>query len=388
MMATFHSTNEYSSDVIVIGGGAIGSAVAYGLVKLGKSVIVLDEGDTGFRAARGNAGLIWYQLKGLGFQDYSQLCLEASEEWADFANELETRSGIELHYSKPGGIEFCRSSEEFDKVSNELEQFRAQSPNGRYDSEMIDRQELQAMMPKLTLAQSVVGAAYSPHDGQVYAPALLQALHTSFQSLGGQYHSKNRVTDIATTGQHYTVTAGHRRFSAEKIVVAAGLGLARLGKMLSVSVPVRPQRGHLIVTERLEPMLKHPAGGIRQTPAGNFLLGSSKEWAGYNETVSQNVLRQIASKWVDTIPALRNVSMIRCWAALRPMMPDGAPVYQELDSHPGIYMMTSHSGISLTSVNADRVARWVAEDRIDATLGAFNLERFETAPLEEVCSGS
>lgn len=376
-----------SSDVIVVGGGAIGAAIAYGLVKLGKSVVVLDEGDNGFRAARGNAGLIWYQLKGLGFQAYSELCLEATEQWSQFAEELQARTNIDLHYSKTGGIEICRSDAEYRDLGVELEQFRTQSPSGKYDSELISRQDVQDMMPKLKLGQHVVGGAFSPHDGQVYTPALLKALHEGFQSLGGQYLPGQKVTDVRRSGQSYTVTAAGSEYSSEKVVLAAGLGLAKLGKFFGLSIPIRPQRGHLIVTERLEAMLEHPAAGIRQTPAGNFLLGASKEWAGHDESVIPQMLNTISKKWVETIPQFKSVTMIRSWAALRPMMPDGSPVYQEIEGAPGAYVMTSHSGISLASLNAGRIAQWVADDGKPNGLSPFSLDRFDLSE-EATCSKS
>lgn len=382
---TFVAGNR--TDIIVIGGGAIGAAIGYGLVKLGRSVTILDEGDNGFRAARGNAGLIWYQLKGLGFPAYSELCLEATEQWSPFAEELQANTGINLHYSQTGGIEICRSDAEFRELEADLKKFRDQSPNGRYDSELIDRQNLQKMMPQLKLGQHVVGGAFSPHDGQVYTPALLQALHEGFQSLGGEYLPGQKVTDVRRSGLSYTVTAGANDYSSEKVVLAAGLGLAKLSEYFGLSIPIKPQRGHIIVTEQLKPMLAHPAAGIRQTPAGNFLLGASKEWAGHDETVIPQMLKKISQKWVETIPLFKNVNMIRSWAALRPMMPDGGPVYQEIEESPGAYIMTSHSGISLASLNAGRIARWVAEGDKPIGLGAFSLDRFETSS-EVSCSRS
>lgn len=374
------------SDVIVIGGGAIGSAVAYGLARRGQSVVMLDEGDQAFRAARGNAGLIWYQLKGLGLQAYSELCLQATELWAEFAEELQCNTNIDLHYTRNGGVEFCKSDEEYRSLSERLAAFRAQSPKGVYDSDMIDRQELQALMPKLKLGQHVVGGSYSPHDGQVYTPALLQALHRRFQELGGVYLPGRKVTEIRTTSEGFEVQANGEHYSAGKIVLAAGLGLQDLGKMLDVDVPVSPQRGQLIVTEKMPQMLSHPAGGIRQTPAGNFLLGASKEWAGLDETVTPSVLKTIATNWIEIIPQLRDVAMIRSWAALRPMTPDGAPIYQTLADHPGAYVMTSHSGISLASINAGPVAEWIADDTGGKPFSAFGLDRFENRQEDLTCS--
>ena len=368
---------QTTSDIVVVGGGAIGAALSYGLAKHGKSVTILDEGDDGFRAARGNAGLIWYQLKGLGFQEYSEICLEATQQWDEFAKELQCNTDIDLHYSKTGGVEFSRSDAEYRKLGEEIEQFRKQSSTGQYDSELIDRQTLQGLMPKLQLGQHVVGGAYSPHDGQVYTPALLQALHKGFQSLGGRYLPNSKVTDIASTSAGFQIKAGDRAFSTGKVVLAAGLGLAKLGEFFGLSVPIRPQRGQVIVTERMPQMLNHPAAGIRQTPAGNFLLGASKEWAGHDESVTPEILKKLATKWVETIPQFKHVNMIRSWGALRPMMPDGAPVYQRIDGHPGAYVLTSHSGISLASINAGRIAKWVADDGDDPGLDAFGLGRFE-----------
>lgn len=388
MNSPVRGSDHQFSDVVVIGGGAIGGAVGYGLAKLGKSVTILDEGDTGFRAARGNAGLIWYQLKGLGFQTYSELCLEATKLWADFADELEGRTKIDIHYSKTGGIELCRGDAQLRDVEEEIARFQAQSPTGTYDSEILDRQTVQEMMPKLTLGQHVVGAAYCPHDGQVYTPALLQALHSGFQSLGGDYKPNHKVTAIERNGSGYTIVAGDNRFSAEKVVVAAGLGLAKLGQMFGLSIPIRAQRGHIIVTESLEPMLSHPAAGMRQTPAGNFLLGATNEWAGFDETVEPEQLRKLATKWVETIPQFRDVMMIRSWAALRPIMPDGAPVYEEIASHPGLFVMSSHSGISLASINASSIADWVANGIERPDLRAFRLDRFAEKPKEAACSKS
>ena len=93
-----------TADVVVVGGGIFGSAIAYGLVGAGLDVIVLDEGDTALRAARGNFGLVWVQSKGMGMQPYADWSRESSKLWDDFAPELEDATGIDVAYQNGGGL--------------------------------------------------------------------------------------------------------------------------------------------------------------------------------------------------------------------------------------------------------------------------------------------
>ena len=74
--------------MLVIGGGLVGSAVGFGVAERGARVIVLDEGDRAFRAATGNAGLVWYQGKGRGMPRYQQWSLEATQAWPQFAQKV------------------------------------------------------------------------------------------------------------------------------------------------------------------------------------------------------------------------------------------------------------------------------------------------------------
>src|SRR5215203_1328637 len=79
----------FSSDVIVIGGGLVGTAVAYGLSQLGKTITVLDEGDDVFRASRGNFGLIWVHGKGRGAPRYARWTRESARQWPTLAAQLQ-----------------------------------------------------------------------------------------------------------------------------------------------------------------------------------------------------------------------------------------------------------------------------------------------------------
>ena len=101
---------ESVAEVLIIGGGLVGSAVAFGIAERGARVIVLDEGDCAFRAARGNAGLVWYQAKGQGMRQYQKWTLEATRIWPEFSEKLHELSGIDVSYRKSGGLHFCTNA--------------------------------------------------------------------------------------------------------------------------------------------------------------------------------------------------------------------------------------------------------------------------------------
>ena len=94
-------------DVLVLGGGLVGSAIAYGLIRLGQRVLVLDEGDVALRASRGNFGLVWVQGKGLGMSAYADWARLSADVWPEFSAELIERTGIDMNYRKTGGFQIC-----------------------------------------------------------------------------------------------------------------------------------------------------------------------------------------------------------------------------------------------------------------------------------------
>lgn len=375
-------------DVLVIGGGAIGSTVGYGLARKGASVAVLDGADDALRAVRGNAGLVWFQRKGLGMQPYVQLTLDATKMWRAFSEELQDRTGIDVNYEKTGGIDLYYEEDALSQVERDLATFRLQSSSGTYDCEILDHQQLQSMIPSLRLGERVVAGSFSPHDGQVYPLAMLQALQVAFKSLGGDFFPGHEVKRLEKRGSEYIVETAAETFIAKKVVLAAGLGIPKLAEMLGESVELLPERGQILVTESVGRKFPHTFGDFRQTPAGNLLLGSTNESVGFDDRVTSKGAKNIAQTLAKTFPELRALKIIRMWGALRILTKDRLPIYHESQSNPGLFILTSHSAITLASVNASAIPDWIMGNQHNMGIDAFSMDRFDCPVSELECTGS
>src|SRR5690606_12662807 len=115
---------------------------------------------------------------------------------------------------------------------------------------------------------------------------------------------------------------------------------------------LRPQRGQLLVTERLAPMLPLPASGIRQTAEGTVMIGLTQEEVGYDLSTTQAAAADMSRNAIQLFPDLANARLIRHWSCLRIMTPDGAPVYAESEAYPGAFIALCHSGVTLASFHA------------------------------------
>jgi glycine/D-amino acid oxidase-like deaminating enzyme len=365
------------SDVIIVGGGNIGSAISYGIAEMGLSVSVLDEDDKALRAARGNFGQVWFQGKGLGMQRYVDWCLEATQKWPAFATALEDKTGISLAYEKPGGLDLCRGEEGYARRHQLLEQLRQQSDSGEYGCEMIDRQEVEQLIPKLKLGENIIGASFSQHDGHVNPLFLIRAMRNAFIQAGGAYFPGAAACDIRHEDQAFTVQTPAGCFQAPKLVLAAGVGIPRLAAMLDMQMPVRPQRGQILVTERLQPVLSLPINGIRQTREGCFMFGESNEEVGFDTRVTVDVISDIAKRAIEAFPDLAGVRIVRSWGALRPLTPDKYPIYYESDDYPGAFVVSSHSGVSLAPMYASHIVRWIVDGTQPEGFEHFSPRRFD-----------
>jgi len=359
-------------DFLVLGGGLVGSAIAYGLVRQGKRVRVLDEGDVAIRAARGNFGLVWVQFKGLGMPAYADWARLSADLWPEFAEELTRRSDIALHYRKPGGFDVALDERDMADSVAALARIRAQQGAKGYDVEIVERRRLDNLLPGL--GPEVVGGTYCPHDGHVSPLRLLRALHAV---LGEAYRPAGKVTAIRSAAGGFQVEAGGTTHAAPRIVLAAGLGNLALGEMLGFALPVRPQRGQILVTERLPAFLDYPLSGVRQTEEGSVLLGSSREEVGYDNGTTPEAMQAIARNATRVFPALRHARIVRAWGALRILAPDEFPIYQTVPGHDGAFVATCHSGVSLAGAHALRLAQYLAEGRVPEQFSAFHSRRFD-----------
>lgn len=368
---------SHDYDVIVAGGGMVGAAVAYGLSKLKRRVMMLDGADTDFRAAKANFGLVWVQSKGLGHPAYQRLSIQAAQAWPDFSAQLEAESGIDVAYERNGGLAFCLSEDEWSTRASRLNAWHAQTPEHASSTRMLDRRELLRRFPSMRLGESVVGASFGELDGHVNPLRLLAALHKAYLRFGGKLRNNSPVTAIhKLPGGGFEVVAGDFRARSERVIVAAGLGSSALGPMVGLDVPLRPQRGQLLVTERLAPLLPIPASGLRQTAEGTVMIGVTQEEVGYDLATTSEGAARLARRAVRILPDLANAKLVRQWACLRVMTPDGYPVYASSISHPGADIALCHSGLTLASFHSGVYAKALADGVLPSALEIYHHERF------------
>jgi glycine/D-amino acid oxidase-like deaminating enzyme len=364
-------------DIAVVGGGVVGLAVAYGLAGRGLSVTVLDEGDVAHRASRGNFALVWVQGKGVDHPEYARWTLASARAWDGFARELGDETGIDLAYTRNGGLAVCLAADELDSRAAGMRRLHNTAPDCA-EVEVLDHVALRALLPGV--GDDAAGGTFCRHDGHVNSLRLFRALHGALLLRRGRYIPNAAVSAIETVAGSFSLETAAGRIQARKVVLAAGLANARLAPMVGLRAPVRPQRGQIMVTEKLAPLLPLPMSTLRQTDEGGIMIGDSNEEVGPDDRNAHAVLAEIAARAVRVLPALGAAQVVRAWGALRVMSPDGYPIYDRSTVCPGAYLVTCHSGVTLAAAHASTIAGAIAGDAWPAAVAPFGAGRFGDVP--------
>ncbi|WP_421425326.1 MULTISPECIES: NAD(P)/FAD-dependent oxidoreductase [Agrobacterium] len=362
------------AEVIVIGGAVVGASLAYGIAKLGKRVLVLDGQDHDMRAARANFGLVWYQGKGANDPAYQQITGQSTDLWPEFLQQLTDVADTRVDYSRPGGLIYCLGEVEYEDRAA-LNKRAHNSLSSDY-LRMINRGELERMMPRVAFGPEVVGASYCKADGHVNPLQLLAALQRGVAALGGKFIFRNTVQSITPGVEGFTVTASLGTYKAPSVIIAAGHATPSLTDPLGLTMPLKADRGQLLVTERLEPFLPYPGSGLRQTADGTVMIGATKEDAT-DRGVTVASATKLALRATRIIPALASARLVRQWSGFRVLPPDGSPIYAESDEYPGLFAAVCHSGVTLAAAHAAIVAPAMVEGRLSTDLRAFSNGRFD-----------
>ena len=365
--------NEY--DVAVVGGGLVGAATSWGLAREGLRVALLDEGDRDVRASRGNFALVWVQSKGLGLAPYAGWTIRSSNAWGGFSDLLKQETGLDVCFQRPGGFHLALSEKELEARANILKRLHNQPGIVDYKTEILDHSQVAKMLPDI--GPEVVGASYCPLDGHVNSLRLFRTLHTAINARGVTYLPSHRVENITQEGGEFRLHTAKGEIRAAKVALAAGNANMRLAPMVGLEAPMRPERGQIVVTERLRPFLNYPVVTLRQTDEGTVMIGDSKEESTDPRGLTIGVSSTEAERAVRQFPLLANVNVVRTWSAIRVMTQDGFPIYDESETHPGAFVLCCHSGVTLCANHALTVAPMIARGALDKSLVApFSARRF------------
>jgi hydrogen cyanide synthase HcnC len=362
------------AEVAVVGGGLVGASLAWGLARSGARVTVLDEGDVAFRASRGNFALVWVQGKGLGMPYYAKWTRASADAWTTLAEQLRDETGIDVSFERPGGFDLFLCERKLQRKCDAMKQLQARLGAASQPYEVMSNRQARQILP--ALGPEVVGAVYSPLDGHVNSLRLFHALHVAMSRRGVDYRPGCVVEAVRPTADGFLISLQGARLRAAKVVLAAGLGNARLAPMIGLDAPVRPNRGQIIVTERAAPFLRFPMLTVRQTDEGSVLIGESQQDVGYATGMDTSVLSVLADHAARMFPLLGQLRVVRTWSALRVMTPDGLPIYEQSGICKGAFVATCHSGVTLAAAHAFTLAPAIARGALPAEIDCFRGRRF------------
>jgi glycine oxidase len=370
-----------TADVIVIGGGIIGSTIALRLAQAGLKVSVFDRGEPGGEASRAAAGMIAPFGEKIEPGTFFDLCVASYQLYPSFVEEVEELSGARVDYRRTGTLLVAWSEHE----AQELADLGVTQQNLGMPHEQLSGEEACHRVPSLSPA--IRRGLFIPGDQCVDSELLIQAVTHAAQLQGASFFShrpvrklkvrKGRVESVEVGADHIGPGA---TFSAGQFILAAGCWSAELVRPLGLALPTQPCRGQMIEFQcpaEFPLVLRTGHHYLVPREGGRVVAGTTMEYSGYEKTVTAGGLRSILEGVERIVPDLKNYKFRRAWAGLRPDTADHLPILGQGES-PNLIFATGHfrNGILLAPVTAKLVAELVLTGSTSLPIQAYLPTRF------------
>ncbi|MEJ2219846.1 MAG: FAD-dependent oxidoreductase [Desulfobacterales bacterium] len=386
-----------SADVVVIGGGVVGTAITYFLARNNIDAILVEKGAiTAGTSGRGEGDVLVCD-KTPGFD--SRLTRLSQDLFPQIANELD----YDIGWTQKGSLLAIENEAEMEAAKTLCSQMAAEGLPVR----ILDKYEVHEDEPYL--APDIVGGLETDCDGSLNPMALAYGLVNGAKKLGAKVLTHRAVTGIgldANGGVERVVTAGEEIFT-RRVVNAAGVWAAEIGKLVGLDIPIKPRQGQMLVAERTFPVARRKVmefgymmakfdsqGYTRQvtpemkkygvalvfepTEAQNFLIGSSRRFVDMDTSCHIDVLRAMAQRAIRFFPVIKDIKVIRSYAGLRPFTPDHLPIISETEV-PGFYVAAGHEGdgIGLSLITGKLISQMICDEEPAVPIDVLKLSRFK-----------
>jgi glycine oxidase len=384
-VAMSESRESEAHDLVVIGAGVIGLAIAWRAAGSGLRTVVLDADEPAAGATGVAAGMLAPVTEAdFGEESLLSLNLASARLYPDFVAELETASGRETGYRRTGALNVAVDRDQ----AEELERLHELQRSLGLEARWLSARNCRALEP--SLSTRIVGGIEAPGDHQVSPRLLAGALRAAIEREGGSVRPRTRADAIAVEAGETAgvVLESGETLSARTVVVAAGARSAAIEVPAGAGVPVRPVKGQIL-------RLRGEAGAppivsrIVRTPEvyavpradGRLVVGATVEERGFDAAVTAGGVLELLRSAYEALPGITELELVEASAGHRPATPDNEPVIGE-SALPGLVWATGHwrNGVLLAPLTADAVVGLITAGELPADLRAYTPMRF--APAE------
>jgi sarcosine oxidase subunit beta len=365
-----------TADVVVVGGGVIGSSSAYRLARAGVKVIHVERARPAVGASGASAGGVRQQAR-----DPRELALALFSIglWTTLEAELEA----DVEYRRGGHITLVEDAEDVPLLEARVAAQRA----GGLDIWLAEPPELGELVPGISL--NVLAGSYCPTDGHANPTLTTRAFAQAAWRAGARSWQHTRLTGVQISGGRISgVSTSRGPIACEWLVDAAGGWADRVAAFAGVRVPIQPRGLQMIETDSRPPMLTPVLGSMRrmlslkQVPSGRFLIGGG--WPGridpdrFRATVLPESYAASPFEAFGVLPALAGIGLARSWAGFEAFTPDELPIIQAFESPRGLIVAAGFSGhgFALSPGVGVVVERLVTGGTLPVRIEQFGVERF------------
>ena len=364
------------SDIIVVGAGIVGCAVAHELARRGASVEIVDDRPVGMGATQASAGVLAPYIEARE-GPLLDLTVRSLDLFDDFVARVSAESGVAVLYRRTGTLNSATSDVEMRTLETNADVLARRGVSAL----LLDAAAVRSEEPQL--GHGAVGGLLVDTHGFVGASELTRALVTSSRRHGAQLIEQSRVRRISRREGDMVVDTDRGSLTGNAVVLAAGSWSGKVAiDGVTTPVPVRPVRGQLLSLGWTEPPLRRVTWSSRcylvPWDDGTLLVGATVEEAGFDERATVAGVRDLLDAACEIVPHAWTAAFRGARVGLRPATVDNLPIIGRSQVLPNVMYATGHyrNGVLLAPLTAQLVADLMLDGRIDPLLKTVSPARF------------
>ncbi len=366
------------ADVVIVGGGIIGSAIAYELTRrCGRSVAVLERDRVGGQASIAFAGILAVPAEYGAPEPLRDLAQASIAIYPEVVDDLRARTGLDPQLRHTGALHLAVDEAEEAAARAALPGLQARDPACRW----LDAAALREAEP--AVGPGFRGALFAPGEWHVLSPLLVRAYARAAALAGAHIVEATEVRDfVVERGRVTALATTNGRVEAGTIVLAVGAWSGALGQRLGLDLPVGPLRGQIIRlaawTSPVRHILYRGDSYIVGKADGTIAVGATEEEVSFDRRATGAGIAYLAAFATETVPALGEATFLDAWAGLRPLPADGLPLIGPAPGLENVVVATGHArnGVLWSPITARIVADLLAGTPPALTIAPFDPARF------------